>query len=760
MTRTFEGVERRSFLKTLAAGGVLLLVGPTAVRVLSAEDRDVLGAAEPFTPVAWVRLAEDGTVTIVCHRSEMGQGIRTCMAMIIADEMDADWAKVRVEQAEGDEKRYGSQNTDGSTSIRNFLPRYREAGATVRALLEDAAAAEWGVPASEVRADLHRVVHAPSGRALAFGALVARARTTSAPAKERLRLKRRDEYRIVGKEIPIVDLDDIVTGRAKYAADVTRPGMRFAVITRPPVHGAKVVSVDDAAAKRVPGVERIVRLPEAAPPSGFAALGGVAVIARNTWAAMKGREALRVTWSDAPNASYDSTAYAAAMERTAREPGKVVRDQGDVAVALAGAAKRVEAEYHVAHLAHVPMEPPAALAEPTKEGGIEVWACTQSPGGARAEVARALGIDAAKVRINVTLLGGGFGRKSKPDFVVEAARLAKEVGAPVRVQWTREDDVANGYLHTVAQQRLEGALDAEGRVTGWLHRTVLPSISSTFTPNVTHASASELGQGATDLPFAIPNVRVENGAATAHTRIGWYRSVINIPHGFAVSSFVDEMAHAAGKDPKEFLLALLGPDRVVDMGAAGLAAKPWNYGATFDDHPLDIARYRRVVELAASNAGWGTKLPPGEGRGIAVHRSFLSYVAAVIHVAIAKDGSITIPRADVAIDAGYTTNPDRVRAQMEGGLIMGLSNALHGAITFRGGRVVQRNFNDYRVLRLKEAPRTIAVHVVDGEGKPGGVGEPGVPPIAPAFCNAIFAATGKRIRRLPIGDQLRPRAAD
>jgi isoquinoline 1-oxidoreductase beta subunit len=741
----------------MGAGSLVLAVGAGACRRL---DDELRGARAPLpdglAPSAYVSIDGSGTVTIVCHRSEMGQGIRTSLPMALADELEADWSRVRVEQAPGNDKLYGSQDTDGSGSIRAFLRPFREAGATARAMLEQAAAKRWNVPLTQVQARMHQVVDTASGNTLAFGELVAVARTLPVPDRASLRLKEPADFRYIGKEIPGVDLDDITTGRAVYAFDVRKDGMRYAVVARPPVYGGRVRAVDSSEAERVPGVERIVRLDGAAPPAGFNPLGGVAVIARNSWAALEGRKKLRITWDDGPNAGYDSDAYRAELEATAQRPGKVVRQQGDVDAALKGAAKTVVADYYIPHLAHAPMEPPAALA--VVDGGrCEVWACTQNPAGAQETVAAALGLKPEHVTVHVTLLGGAFGRKSKPDFIAEAALLAREAKAPVRLMWTREDDIRHDYFHTVAAQHLEAGLDAGGRVTAWLHRTVFPPISSTFAKDELYASEGELGQGVTDLPFAIPNLRAENGPAPAHVRIGWYRSVINIPHAFAIGTFVDELAHAAGRDPREFWLELLGPDRTVDLAHAGLAVKPFNYGENFADHPIDVARYRKVLEVAAEQSGWGSRLPQGHGRGLAVHRSFVSYVAAVVQVAIRPDGTLEIPRVDVAADPGFVTHPDRVRAQFEGAAVMGLGNALYGEVTFKRGRAVQSNYTDYQVARIGAAPREIHVHLVAGGTRPGGVGEPGVPPIAPALGNAIFAATGVRIRRLPVGRQLTQR---
>jgi isoquinoline 1-oxidoreductase beta subunit len=355
--------------------------------------------------------------------------------------------------------------------------------------------------------------------------------------------------------------------------------------------------------------------------------------------------------------------------------------------------------------------------------------------------------------MHVTLLGGAFGRKGKADFIVEAALLAKEMNGAVKVVWTREDDIQHGYYHAVAAEHLEAGLDQNGRVTGWLHRTVLPTIGSTFDAKQEYAGAFEVGMGVTDLPFDLGSYLAEAGPAPAHVRIGWYRSVINIPHAFAIGSFVDELAHAAGRDPREFLLELLGPNRLVDLTQVGLAGDPWNYGAKPDQHPIDIARYRNVVETATASAGWGQPLPTGEGRGLSVHRSC---VAAVARVKVGADGVVQVPRVDVVIDAGLVAHPERVRAQMEGATIMAMSNTLFSEVTFKEGRVVQSNYTNYRVTRMSEAPREIVVQIVPSDGPSGGVGEPGVPPIGAAICNAIFAATGKRIRRLPVGNQLAP----
>lgn len=749
-----EKVSRRSILKGLGITGGFVLAAPVMSRQAFAYETGAgkMPHGVVVDPRVFVAIAPDGTVTILAHRAEMGTGVRTSLPLIVAEEMEADWSRVKVEQAHGDEVKFGNQDTDGSRSTRHYLIPMRQIGASARTMLEQAAAKRWGVPATEVKAVNHEVVHSASGRKLGFGELAADAAKESVPSIEGLKLKDPRDFRYLGKgQVGIVDLHDITTGKARYGADVRLPGMKYAVIARPPVTGGKLVSFDPEAALKVPGVEKVMQVRGWPWPSKFQPLGGVAVIARNTGAAIKGRDALKLVWDDGANGKYDSVAYRKELEEASRKPGLVLRKEGDADVALKGADKVVVGEYYIPHLAHVSMEPPVAVAD-VKDDKAEIWAPVQSPGGTREDVAKTLGIPEGNVTVNVTLLGGGFGRKSKCDFALEAALLSKELGAPVKVQWTREDDIHNGFLHTVSVERIEAGLDKSGKVIAWRHRSVAPSIASTFAAGTVHQAPFEIGMGLVDMPFEIANISCENPEAAAHTRIGWFRSVSNIPRAFAVQSMVGELAQATGRDQKDMLLELIGSPRIVKPAVKDL----WNYGEPQDSYPIDTARLRKVVELVAEKGEWGRKVPKGHGIGIAVHRSFVSYIATIVEVAVDEKGKLTVPRVDTAIDCGTYVNPERIASQIEGAAIMGLSLAKYGEISFKDGKVQQKNFDDFQVIRMDESPMVTNVYIVPPgpDTPPSGVGEPGVPPFAPALINAIFAATGKRIRSLPIGKQL------
>lgn len=704
-------------------------------------------------PLVFVSIAADGAVTIVAHRAEMGTGVRTSLPMVVADEMEARWERVKVVQAPGDEARYGNQNVDGSRSMRHFLMPMRRVGAAARQMLEAAAAARWAVPVAEVKAEQHEVLHASTGRRLSYGDLAADAAKQPVPAGDTLKLKDRSEFRYIGKDqVRLVDVEAIGKGQATYGMDMRLPGMVYAVVARPPVVGGRLRRFDSAKALAVPGVLKVVEIPPMQGAPAFQPLGGVAVVARNTWAARQGRDALEIEWDDGPNGSYDSAAYRQTLQAAARAPAKTMRNQGDAANAWAKApeAERVAAEYYVPHLAHASMEPPVATVQ-IKGNSAEVWTSVQNPAAAKNAVATRLKLEPANVKVNVLLLGGGFGRKSKPDFVDEAAIVARAMpdGTPVKLVWTREDDIHHDYLHTVSVERLEAVMDAQGQVQSWLHRSAAPTIASLFAQGAKGQQMFESAMSAINMPYRIPNVRVETAEVDAHARIGWFRSVANIPHAFAAQCFIDELAHRAGKDPKAFALDLIGPARQIDPGTM---ADTWNYTESPERYPYDTGRLRGVIEAACKGAGWGRTLPKGHGLGLAFCYSFMSYTATVVEVAVDDKGEVRIVAVDMAMDCGPQINPERIRAQMEGGAIMGLGLALTSEITFEKGRVKQSNFHDYEVLRHNASPRVIRTHLVNDDHAlpPGGVGEPPVPPVAPALCNAIFAATGKRIRSLPV----------
>jgi isoquinoline 1-oxidoreductase beta subunit len=758
---TLANVSRRGLLKG-SAGAAAFVLAAQFPAVRSAKAYDTGAGAMPngvvTNPHIFVSIDKDGTVSIVAHRAEMGTGAaRTTLPLIVADELEADWSRVKIVQSPGDEVKFGNQDTDGSRSVRHFIQPMRQVGAGARQILEAAAAKRWNVPVTEVEAKFHEVIHKPTGRKFGYGDLAADAATIPAPAANTLRLKEASAFRYIGKgNVPVVDLFDITTGKATYGQDIMLPGLKFAVVARSPVVQGKVKSYDATETLKVPGVRKVVTIDGTPPPAKFAPLAGVAVIADNTWAALKGREALKIVWDDGPNGTFDSVAYKALLESEVRKPGKLERNEGNVDAAFSQASKVITAEYYSPHLAHASMEPPAATARRTG-GKWEVWTSVQSPGGARDELAKSLGLKPEDMTLHCTLLGGGFGRKSKWDFAFEAVLLSKAMdGAPVKVVWTREDDIHHDFYHTVTAERLEAAIDKDNKVVGWRHRSAAPTFMSNFVPGDPKApSPIELGMGFIDTPFNIPNIRLESGEAQSHVRVGWFRSVNNVAHAWAIQSFVAEIAAGLGRDQKDFLLELIGPARIVD--APEKATTPWwDYGEPHNVYPVDTGRLRHVAELAAERSGWGRTLPKGHGLGIAAHRAFVSYIATVVEVAVDDKGNITVPRVDTAIDCGFVANPERIRSQIEGAAVMGLTLAKYGEITLKNGRVEQSNFDDFQVVRINESPAETRTHIVEhGLDVPSsGVGEPGVPPFAPALCNAIFAATGKRIRRLPIGNQL------
>src|SRR5882672_50192 len=741
-----ENVGRRGFLKGMLGAGAFVLSVRWAPAAMFGSEASA-GASDavpnaPLRPNVYLAIDTDGTAYVIAHRSEMGSGSRTALPRIVAD-----WARVKIVQAIGDEK-YGDQDTDGSHSVRSFFDTLRESGATARLMLVRAAAAQWSVPAAECATELHTVVHKPSGKKLGYGELAAAASKLEVPKKEDVKLKARSEWRYIGKGTASYDLKDMCTGRATFGQDTRMEGMLYASVAHPPVFGSSVKSVDDKAALGVAGVKQTATIDAFKPPIGFQALGGVAVLADNTWAAMQGRKKLKIEWEKSPHSVWNSDAYKKELQETARKPGKVVRENGNVDEAFAKGGKIVEAEYYAPLLAHASMEPPAALAM-YRDGKVEAWAATQNPQGARDAIAQAVGLKKEDVTVHVTLLGGAFGRKSFPDFAVEAAVLSKKTGKPVKVIWSREDDIKFDVYHSVAAMYMKAALGPDGKPTAWLQRTVFPPIGATFDSSATYSAPDELGLGFTDVPFALANFRAENGPATPHTRIGWFRSVTNIYHAFGIHSFADELTHAAGRDPIEYLLQLLRPDRIVPR--ADLPKEFPNYGADYEQYPIDTARFRRMLTLASEKAGWGKQKPGnGYGIGVAMHRSFLTYVATVVQVQVDGAGQVQVKRVDTALDAGTVVNPEMARQQFEGAAAMGTSIAFYGEITATNGVIDQSNFDTFQMARMNNAPRETNVYIVPSDAPPAGIGEPGLPPFAPALCNAIFAATGKRIRELPL----------
>ena len=688
MSRTT--INRREFLETGVAAGASLLIGFH----LPAFDR---GAAKPFKPNAWIEIRPDGVVTIWTGRSEMGQGVKTAMPMIVAEELEADWTRVQVTQADADPA-YGDQFTVGSRSVRSGFEPLRQAGAAAREMLVGAAALTWKVPREACRARNGMVEHVATGRRLGYGDLAALAATLPVPPDPPL--KPSSEFRILGTRVPRVDTPDKVDGTAVFGLDVRVPGMVYATVARCPVFGGRVKSFDPAPALAVPGVQRVVQISS-----------GVAVVADRTWAAFAGKQAIKIEWDEGKAAQWSSDgiwrAFAAAAERS----GEVVRTVGDVDAGLQGAARTVEATYQAPYLAHACMEPMNCTAQ-LRGNRCEIWAPTQNPQGIERAAAKLTGLPVEAITVHVTYLGGGFGRRGGPmDYATEAVELAKQIAAPVQVVWTREDDIQNAVYRPATYNVLRGGLDARGAPVAWSHRLVGPEGGSFL-----------LTRGADELIYPVPHFRLERVIEDPGVPVAPWRGVGPSQNGWVVESFVDELAHAAGKDPYAYRRELV----------AG--------------HP----RLVQVLDLAAERAGWSSPPPAGRARGIALWQFGDTFLAHVAEVSVAGDGAVRVHRVVCAMDCGVVVNPAGVEAQVQSAIIYGLTAALYGEITIDRGRVTQSNFTNYRMLGLAECPE-LEVHLVRSDAAPGGVGEAGLPPIAPAVCNAIFAGTGKRIRKLPIG---------
>ena len=712
---TIFNLSRRNFFKTsaLAGGGLVLGVYfPGLERSAEAAEQ----ATSTFVPNAFLRIGKDSSVIIMGNHCEMGQGAYTSGAMIVAEELDADWTKVRVEPAPVDPAYnhavYGIQMTGGSTSTWSEWDRLRKAGSAARQMLLTAAAETWKVDPATCRTENGHVIHADSQRRLSYGELVEKAATLTPP--QDVTLKDPKDFKIIGKAIKRLDTPDKTNGKAVFGLDVNVPGMLVAVVARPPVFGGKLKSFNADKAKAVPGVRHVVEIER-----------GVAVVADGFWPAKLGREALEIVWEEGPLATLDSRTQREQYAELAKKPGAVARKEGDATTALSNAAKRLEAAYDLPYLAHATMEPLNCVAD-VRLDSCEIWTGTQFQTVDRDAAAKDTGLKPEQVKLHTTLLGGGFGRRAVFDshFVLEAVQTSKAIKKPIKVVWTREDDIRGGFYRPRAYHTVSAGLDADGKLAAWQQRIVCQSfaVGTMFEPAVVKNGVDETAvEGAADLPYDIPNLLVDWQQAPGGVPVHFLRSVGHTHTAFVVETFLDELAHAAGKDPYEFRRALL------------------------DKH----ARHKRVLEFVAEKAGWGKPPTEGRGRGLALHEAFGSFVAQVAEVSVSKEGRLRVHRVVCAIDCGPVVNPDIVRAQMEGGIVYGLTAALYGEITFEKGRVKQRNFHDYPMLRMHEMPE-VEVHIVPSDDKMGGVGEPGVPPVAPAVANALFALTGKRLRHLPI----------
>ena len=713
-------MTRRAFLKgSLAAAGLTIGVSvtPFGHRLLNASEM------ESFSPNAFFKITPDNKITIFVGNSEMGQGILTSLPMIVADELEADWSRVSVKQAPAADPFknpiIGGQATVASASVRGFYPALRKAGAAGQAMLIKAASETWKVPEDECKASMSTVKHAKSGRTLTYGKLCLKAAKLEIPKDPPL--KKEEEFRYMGKPMPRVDVPEKVSGKAVYGLDVTLKDLHYAVIARPPAYGAKPLSFDQKAAEQVSGVLKVVQIPE-----------GIAVCAKSLQAALKGRDGLKVNWDKGVLPDMDNEYIEKSMGEDLNKPLLSVVNTGDAKKAIGEAAKKVEANYFVSFLAHTTMEPMNCTAYVTDDR-CEVWSPTQAPTGALMLASKASGLPKEKVHANTTFLGCGLGRRAKPDYVVEAVTISKAVGKPVKVVWTREEDVKYDYFRAAGSHRIEAGLDAQGQLIAWSHKLVSPSIAKWINPGQLKdgidwfcvwgiADRPESYAWNNRIQYEIPNLSVEFLMSSLPIPCGVWRSVQNGPNAFVIESFIDELARAAGKDPLEFRLQNL----------------------------KNNMRARRVLETVAEKAGWGKAIPKGEGRGIAQHACFGTWTAQVAEISVnKKDGTIKVHRVVAAVDCGPVVNPDPLVAQIEGGIINSLSTALKEEVKFANGGVKSSNFDDYPMIRMSEVPE-IEVHIVKSSEKIGGIGELGVPAAAPAIANAFFNATGVRIRRIPL----------
>jgi len=707
-------VTRRDFLRTGSAAGAGLVLGLS----LPGREGNGVAAAGDFAPNVFLRIDPQGVITLMAPRPEMGQGVRTSLPMLIAEDLEADWKKIRIEQAPAD-KKYGSQSVGGSGTIRGSWKPLREAGAAAREMLVAAAAARWGVPVEECRAENSAVLHAKSKRKLSYGEVADAAGKLEVPKEPKL--KPAAECKLLGKPLPRVDTPPKVRGEAEFGIDVRVPGMKYAALARCPVFGGTLESFDATKAKAIAGVRDAIRVGDA-----------VAVVADNTWAAFQGRDALDMKWNEGAAANLSSAAIAEQFKADAAKDGVAWRNDGDVAAALKSSTKMINAVYEFPYLAHAPMEPQNCTAH-VHDGRAELWAPTQVPQDIQEEVAKALGIPESNVLVHITYLGGGFGRRLQEDYALEAALVSKATGAPVKVMWSREDDMRHDFYRPASYHQMSAGFDGTQPVA-FRHRVVCPSIIRQLFGG---AQDGLDAAAATQTPYCYDTANVQLAFVMSNTAVpvGWWRAVYSTHNSFATECFVDEMAEAVSEDPYAFRQRLLSGNRTVVSHRS----------------KISVARLRGVLDLAASKAGWGRPLPQGRGRGIACIPSFESYAANVAEVSV-QDGEVRVHRVVCAIDCGRVVNPDTVAAQVEGSVVYALAAILKQTITIEGGRVVQSNFHDFPMLRINEMPK-VEVHIVPSEEPPTGAGEPAVGPVGAAVLNALFAATGKRIRQMPIAPE-------
>jgi len=706
--------SRRKFIQTGAIAGGGLLLGFYLPAFGKWAKHEVPSPAS-FAPNAFVRIGNDNIITVIVNHSEMGQGAYTSLPMIIADELDADWSKVKFEAAPVDpvynHPGFGMQGTGGSTSTWVEWDRFRNAGATGRYLLIAAAAQTWNVDPSACRTEKGFVIHDATGRKLSYGELVDKAATITAPKE--VKLKEAKDFKFIGKPVKRLDTPEKIDGSGIFGLDVKIPGLLTAVIARPPVFGGKVKSFNADKAKAIPGVKDVVQIDR-----------GIAVVANGFWAAKLGRDALEVEWDEGSLSTLDSKVQTQQYADLAKQTGAVAKKEGDVAAVKSQAVKNLDVVYDMPYLAHAPMEPLNCVAD-VKADSCEIWVGTQFQTVEAMTAAAITGLKPNQIKVHTTLLGGGFGRRAVADghFVSEAVQVSKAIKNPVKVVWTREDDIRGGYYRPRAYHTISAGLDAAGKPLYWKQNIVCQSfmVGTPFESFMIKDGVDAVAvEGANELPYHVPNHLLEWKMAPNGVPTLWWRSVGSSHTAFAVESFIDELAKAAGKDPFEYRRMLM------------------------DKHP----RQKKVLEYVAQKAGWKNPLPAGRGKGIAVHESFGSVVAMVAEVSIAKN-NLKVHKVTVAVDCGQVVNPDTIKAQMEGCVVFGLTAALYGEISFENGRVKQGNFHDYRMVRMNEMP-VVEVHIMDSKEKMGGVGEPGVPPVAPAVMNALFTLTGKRVRRLPL----------